>query len=135
LSSHILPEVEQVCSRIIMLVAGRIVANGRIDELKGTIAGAGATVLEARGSDAEGARRALAALHGVRKVDLAPAGESDLFTFAIETDGGDVREAAAALLARRNWTLRDLHRTQSTLEEFFVQKVAEQGLFKAAGRR
>jgi ABC-2 type transport system ATP-binding protein len=135
LSSHILPEVEQVCSRIIMLVAGRIVANGRIDELKGSIAGAGATVLEARGSDADGTRRALAALHGVKKVDLAPAGENDLYTFSIETDGSDVREAASALLARRNWTVRDLHRAKSTLEEFFVQKVAEQGLFKAAGRR
>ena len=135
LSSHILHEVEQTCSRIIMIARGRIVANGRLDELKRTLPGAGRTILEARGDDADGLRRAIAALHGVKGVAVDRTGDG--FTrFSVETaEDRDVRADVGRAAAGRSWTVRELRSTQPTLEEFFVQKVAEQNLgSNAAGQ-
>ena len=140
-SSHILSEVEQICSRIIMIVAGRIAAYGRLDELKQSIAGQGRAVLEARGQDAEGLRRAIAALPGVKNVSLEEI-DAGFRSFNIEPaqDGpgragdGDVREAVARLATGRNWTIRELHLKQPTLEEFFVNMVAEQNLTQPTGK-
>jgi len=127
LSSHILHEVEQVCSRIIMIVGGRVVANGRLDEIRRSIAGGRQTVLVARGDDADGLRRALAGLHGVTRVTVSADG--GVTTFRVETAPGlDLREEIAQTAVRRNWTLRELKLQQTTLEEFFIQKVAEQNL-------
>jgi ABC-2 type transport system ATP-binding protein len=136
LSSHILHEVEQICSRIIMIVGGKIVAVGGLDELKRTISGSGRTILEARGSeDPDGLRRSIAALAGVRGVEV-DSGDGPTVTFRIDTaEGADLREQVGRLAASRNWTIRELHRTQSTLEEFFVQKVAEQNLINRKAPR
>jgi len=128
-SSHILSEVEQICSRIIMIVGGRVVANGRVAELKKSISGSGRTVLNARGSDQEGLRRALAGLRGVKEVQVADQHDGGWATFTIEpAPGADVREEAGRLAIGRGWALRELRSTQPSLEEFFVQMVAEQNL-------
>ena len=128
LSSHILHEVEQVCSRIIMIASGQVVANGRLDEIRHSIAGGRQTVLVARGDDADGLRRAIAGLHHVTRVTVE-AGEGGAVTFQVEAaPGADVREEIGQTAVRRNWTIRELRSRQATLEEFFIQKVAEQNL-------
>jgi gliding motility-associated transport system ATP-binding protein len=128
LSSHILHEVEQVCTRIIMIARGKIVANGRIDEIKQSLGGGGRTILAGRGDDADGLKRSLADLHGVTAVSVEKSGDG-LATFTIGTDGKtDICEAVGQTALRHNWTIRELRSTQMTLEEFFIQKVAEQNL-------
>jgi len=128
LSSHILHEVEQVCTRIIMIARGKIVANGRIDEIKQSLGGGGRTILAGRGDDADGLKRSLTDLHGVTAVSVENRGDG-LGTFTIGTDGKtDVCEAVGQMALRHNWTIRELRPTQMTLEEFFIQKVAEQNL-------
>jgi ABC-2 type transport system ATP-binding protein len=127
LSSHILHEVEQVCSRIIMIVGGQVVANGRLDEIRRSIASGRQMVLVARGDDTDGLRRAIAGLHGVTRVTVSA--ERDATVFHVETAAGlDLREEVGRTAVRRNWTLRELRSQQTTLEEFFIQKVAEQNL-------
>jgi len=132
LSSHILHEVEQVCSHIIMIARGRVVANGRLEDLKRSLPGAGRTILEARGEDADGLRRAIAGLHGVKDVAMDRAGEGYMRFGVDAADDTDVREEVGRMATRRNWTVRELRSTQPTLEEFFVQTVAEQNLGSAA---
>ena len=128
LSSHILHEVEQVCTRIIMIARGKIVANGRIDEIKQSLGGGGRTILAGRGDDADGVKRSLVDLHGVTSVSVEKSDDRSA-TFTIQTDGQtDVCEAVGQAALRHNWTIRELRSTQMTLEEFFVQKVAEQNL-------
>lgn len=128
LSSHILHEVEQVCSRIIMIARGRIVADGRLEDLKRSIAEGTHTFLEARGDDADGLRQALAGLKGVRHVKAERA-DGGCTAFRIQTEGeADVREDVSRLAVSRKWTIRELRSSQTTLEEFFVQTVAEQNL-------
>ena len=128
LSSHILHEVEQVCTRIVMIAGGKVVANGSLDEIRRSIAGGRQTILMARGDDADGLRRALAGLHHITRVTVESGGEG-VVTFHVEAAAGaDVREEIGLTAVRRNWTIRELRSRQTTLEEFFIQKVAEQNL-------
>lgn len=132
LSSHILHEVEQVCSRIIIIAGGRVVANGRLDELKASIGSQGRTILEGTGSDAEGLKRAIGSLHGVTSVRVEH-GDDDSLVFMVETEKeADVRQAVGELAVRRDWAIRELHAQRPTLEEFYIHKIAEQNLSRQA---
>ena len=64
LSSHLLHEVEQVCDRVLILNRGRVIAQGRVDELLRQ-----AHVVEMRIADTERAARMLAALDWVQGVN------------------------------------------------------------------
>src|SRR5512140_179515 len=94
LSTHILPEVQATCSRMLIISGGKLVADGTPDELR---AREKATryrlVIEAAGSPAEAANEKLSALAGVKSCKKV-AGEDGAHTFAI--DGGasaDLRKA------------------------------------------
>ena len=132
LSSHILSEVEQVCSRIIIIAGGRIVADGRLDELKASIGSQGRTILEGTGSDADGLKRAIGSLHGVSSVRIEHSG-GDYRVFHVETEhNADLRQAVGELAVRRDWAIRELHIQRPTLEEFYIHKIAEQNLSRQA---
>ena len=89
LSSHLLAEVEQVCTRVVVMDHGRLVMSGPVHEL---IAAAGVVYLEV--DDPARARTVLDAYPGVRRVE--PEGEG----LAVNV-GHDVRRAdlVAALVA------------------------------------
>jgi ABC-2 type transport system ATP-binding protein len=128
LSSHILHEVEQVCSRIVMISGGKLVADGPLNELRTAIGGQGTTLLEAAGDDADGLKLAIGGLHGVKSVSAEKI-DGDYTAFRIESQGeADVRQAVGELAIRRGWRIRELHTQRPTLEEFFIRKTAEQNL-------
>jgi len=68
LSSHILPEIEASCPRVLVIHRGRIVADGTPDELVAKLGGAGFVRLEAVVGDLEKALRVLRGIEGVRTV-------------------------------------------------------------------
>jgi ABC-2 type transport system ATP-binding protein len=119
LSSHILPEIEAVCPRVIVLDRGRIVADGTKDVLVDELGGAGRVVLEAAVPDAAEAARLLATLPGVRDVHSV---EAPGIHRRFELEGeGDLREDVGALAAQRGWALRELSWTRPTLEQLFAR--------------
>jgi ABC-2 type transport system ATP-binding protein len=126
LSSHILPEVEAVCQRAIIIASGRIRASGTINEVRERIKGASRLIAEIRGPRQE-VENAVRRVTGVKKVD---ASASDGWNrLRIESgEGQDVREEISALAARNNWGLRELRLEVGTLEEFFIQITAEASL-------
>ena len=69
LSTHILPEVEAVCGRVIIIARGRIAVDERLDDLKRD----SAIVVEARGP-ADAIRAAIQTMPGVERVVAEPAG-------------------------------------------------------------
>ena len=69
-STHILEEVEAVCSRVIIIDRGRIVANGTPAELKARSATAGAVHLRARGMPAGQLLERLPAIPGAFRAEL-----------------------------------------------------------------
>ncbi len=128
LSSHILHEVEQVCTRTIIINKGRIVASGSPAELRTQVGAESRLIAEIKGPEAE-VRQAVSALNGVGEVEIrAVDGWNRL---GIEpTNGADVRESVFKLAADRGWSLREMRREVASLEDFFVKITAEQ---KGAG--
>ncbi len=124
LSSHILPEIEAVCPRVIILSRGRMAADGTQDELVRRLGGASHVRLEAAvGSDPAAAARALAALPGIAEaIDEGPAGELRAFRLRCESDE---REAVGRLAQKQGWAVRELSWRRPTLEQIFARIALE----------
>src|SRR5262245_62033549 len=119
-SSHILPEIEAVCPRVIILHRGRLAADGTPEALVATLgAGACVRVEAAVGAAAAEAQRLLAGLPGVSGVeDRGTSGIHRVFEVRGE---GDLREDVGALAAQRGWALRELSWHEPTLEQLFAR--------------
>lgn len=123
LSSHILPEIQAVCGRVMIIAKGQVVYN---DSLSATRVGSFDSVVAAF-------RRApeLSALQRIEGVSSASALEGGRFGFHC-VPGADPREAIAATAAQQDWGLYELHAQTRTLEEIFVALTSGDSLEKAA---
>ncbi|MFL6530988.1 MAG: ATP-binding cassette domain-containing protein [Chthoniobacterales bacterium] len=119
LSTHILPEVEMTCSRVIIINKGKIEACDTPENLLGEIRTARAVVLEAKVGAENGAEE-LKKIAGVRDVTTAADGEWQTFSLRVES-GADVREEVFRLAAERRWSVRELSQRRATLEDVFVE--------------
>jgi len=116
LSTHILPEVEQVCERVLIIDRGAIVADGTPADLQARLIGNPALSVELRASGGQ-ALEALEGLPGV--VQVAPAGE-DRYRVEHESDA-DPRESIFRLAVERAWVLTELAAERTSLEDVFVR--------------
>jgi ABC-2 type transport system ATP-binding protein len=120
LSSHILPEVEASCQRIVIINRGKLVATGTPDELRDRVATGSRLIVEVQ-ADENQVVPVIQELAGVTNVSATH--ESGWVRLAI-TANEDLRTAIAQLAAQHNWPLRELRREIATLEDFFVHIVA-----------
>jgi ABC-2 type transport system ATP-binding protein len=121
LSTHIMSEVEAVCGRAIIIERGQIALDDRLAHLQTD----SAIVLEARGP-ADAIRGALETAPGVERVRLTGQ-DGDFAAFEAHTrQGNDLREALATRLINNGWPLRQLDLRRTTLEDRFVQAVAQE---------
>ena len=116
LSTHILPEVEQVCDRVFIIDHGRIVADGTPEALRMKLIGNPVVRVEIRGAG-DNAPESLGRLPGVVAVERRADG---MFLLEHATDT-DPREAVFHLAVDRGWVLLGLTPEQATLEEVFVR--------------
>ena len=120
LSTHILPEVEATCDRVIIIHRGRVLALDTPANLTRRVRRTAQVVVEANGPAAE-VLAALRAVPGVRGVEAQP---GDPIRAVVSTDPDrDLREALAAAIVTRGWGLRELHPQTLTLEEIFLALV------------
>ena len=119
LSTHILPEVEMTCSRVIIIHQGRIQACDTPDNLLGQIRQAGVVMVEAKVGADDGAEE-LKKIAGVRDVMMDVDGDWKKFSLRVES-GADVREEIFRLATDRHWMMRELSRRRATLEDVFVE--------------
>jgi ABC-2 type transport system ATP-binding protein len=124
LSSHILPEIEAVCPRVILMNKGRIAADGTQAELVASLAERTHVHLEvATGLARDEAVRALAELPGVESVEaLEPV--DDFEAYALHGPG-DLRPIVGELVHARGWRLRELTREAPSLERLFTRVALE----------
>jgi len=119
LSTHILPEVEMTCTRVIIIHQGKIEACDTPENLLGQIRRAGGVVVEAKTGNDSGAEE-LEKISGVREVTTQNDGDWKIFSLRVES-GVDVRPEIFKLAAARRWTLRELTQRRATLEDVFVE--------------
>src|SRR5438128_12169125 len=119
LSTHILPEVEMTCSRVIIIHKWRIEACDTPENLLGQIRQAGGVVLEAKvGND--NAPTQLKKIAGVRDISESEEEGWKILSLRVES-GTDVRPEVFRLARDRNWAVRELTQRRATLEDVFVE--------------
>ncbi len=121
LSSHILPEVSQLCNRVIIINHGQIVASDTPTNLTRQLGGSTRLTLRVAGPEAE----VLAALQGAAGVKKAAAEEGGLFLLEV-APGMEVRPEVARLVVARGWDLLELKAQEFTLEDVFINLVTEE---------
>jgi ABC-2 type transport system ATP-binding protein len=123
LSTHILPEVSMVCSGVVIINRGGIVAQGPIDRLVEQFFPTARVEVEMVGPTAA-VQEGMASIAGVVRVDSV-AGANGASRFVIESARGrDVRGEIFQLAAQQKWNLLELRPVGMTLEEVFMRIVA-----------
>ncbi len=118
LSTHILPEVDAVCDRVLIIDRGSIVAEGTAAELRSRLAGA--PIVRASFAGWVEAREHLAGLPGVNAVSEESADGETRVRLECAT-GADPREDVFRTAVARGWVLRELVREAVSLEDVFVR--------------
>jgi ABC-2 type transport system ATP-binding protein len=115
LSTHILPEVEMICERVIIIARGRIALSDTLKNLQ-----AGAVIgLEVRGPAAK-VRSTIEVIEGVSKVDSREV-QDGISAFEIRTHNDkDLRETISQRVTQNGWTIRQLDLRRRTLEDQFI---------------
>jgi ABC-2 type transport system ATP-binding protein len=124
LSTHILPEVELLCDRVMIIDRGQIVADGTTEELHERWLGRRGLRVAVRpdGSSAEAVAEVLAGLPGVAKMQQVLTPAAELAVFRLEIDAGvDPREEVFRAAVERGWVLFELAEERGSLEDVFVQ--------------
>ena len=120
ISSHILPEVEMTCNRVIIIHHGRILASDTPENLVKTLHAGGFVIVEVRGPGSE-VQAKLRNVEGVDSIECKVAEDGLVRVKVQPKPGEDPREGIYKVVAANGWSLRELSRSRTTLEDIFVQ--------------
>jgi ABC-2 type transport system ATP-binding protein len=117
-STHILEEVDAVCSRAIIIDRGRVVANGTPAELRQRSELAGAVTLRVTGTAAGEITSKLNAIPNVKRVTILDE-QGQVVTARIFPKNDGAALAGAIGEAARGWKVEELHTEEGRLDEVF----------------
>jgi ABC-2 type transport system ATP-binding protein len=123
LSTHILPEVSQICDRVIIMNQGRVVAEDSPRNLTDRLQKGLRTLISVNGPSTE-VKAKLGSVPGVARIS-----ETDRDgEFIVESaEGEGIRPSMAKAIVESGWDLRELKASELSLEEVFMQLVTEEG--------
>lgn len=120
ISTHILPEVEMTCSRVMIMLGGRILASDTPTNLQKLMAGKEQVIAEIAGPVAS-LKAAFVQMAEVEYHDISPAEGVFQRCALTPRDGCDLRPEIFALVQKNGWRLRELTRKRHSLEDIYVQ--------------
>lgn len=118
ISTHILPEVEIMCSRVIVIHKGKVRATETAENLLKGHRSVGELHLEAKAPVS--ATESLRQVAGVKDVTAELDGDWTRFTLRLDakaTPGEEIMRLAS----QRGWPVRELHQKRATLEDVFAE--------------
>lgn len=127
LSSHILPEIQAVCDRIIIINKGVVAADGTADEIARNITNEHKMTLRIEGSTHTAADKkeiadAIRALDGVKYVRADMEREKGIYDYDVEAEEKvDIRRAINDLCHQKGWNILMLQLSDLTLEDIFLK--------------
>ncbi len=133
LSTHILPEVEQICEKVIIIAKGKVVATDSVENLTSRLRGSESVAVEVIPADASApfttVQQRLEQVSGVSRVihKETPKGSKDdgRFHFTVESlEGRHIRPGLAKAVIESGWNLNELHGMALSLEEIFLELTA-----------
>ncbi len=124
LSTHILPEVEQVCERVVIIAKGKLVATDTVANLTTNMRGVETIELEVTGASAPDVQERLERIAGISRIALAGS-EDGLARLTIEAaKDQNVRPEIARAVIGSGWQLQELHGVSLSLEDIFLELTA-----------
>jgi ABC-2 type transport system ATP-binding protein len=121
LCTHILPEVEATCDRVLIINRGKIVADGSPTELQSSFQGKELIYLEIK-TDSQDVQTKLKKLQNVEKVKRISSDGESIKKLTVEcTQGKDLREQLFRMALENNWVLLEMRKEQASLEDVFRQ--------------
>lgn len=123
LSTHILSEVEMICSHVVVINEGQIAASGSIKELSKTHERE-AKIIVVVEAPPDVLVEALSKVPGVARIEPTAGGRPGAVTAVVEpAPGCNPRGDIVRCIAARGWNLLELRTQALTLEEIFVKVV------------
>ena len=125
LSSHILPEVEAICDRIVIISNGKIVADNTPEALSREYSSDRRMMVRVEGPTYE-VERLIHGIEGVKRVNALTSRETGTADFAIELrEGADIRRELFARLAEKGYALLASRSMEKSLEDIFMSLTSE----------
>jgi ABC-2 type transport system ATP-binding protein len=120
ISTHILPEAEAMCSRMLIMYDGKILAADTPENLQKLMQGNSQIIVEIN-APAEELRLALSPMPGLLKFEIAAGDGGFQRCLLTPGDGADLRLDVFMMALERGWLVRELTRTRHSLEDVYVQ--------------
>lgn len=130
LSTHILPEVQTTCSRVLIINGGKLVVDDTPDHLSASEGGKVAITVAAKFSsslDAPAAVQVFSSVAGVSAVEAGPAAGEGTASFVLRYEGLDVRRAVFEKAVASDLVLLEMSRQHVSLEETFRRLTSTEG--------
>jgi ABC-2 type transport system ATP-binding protein len=126
LSTHVLPEVEATCDRVIIMNKGRVLAVDTSENLNRRLRPKSQVYVEATGPAAE-IIQCLQGLPGVVSVEPQAGGNGTVGLIVTTAQDVDLREAVSGAIVHGGWGLREMRPLSLSLEEIFLSLVNAPG--------
>lgn len=121
LSSHILPEIQAVCERIIVINKGNLVADGTPDNLAHNLSTDHKLIVRLAGAEAE-MKAGLKTIRNVVGVESFGEKEPGVYEFTVEArEGADLRRDLFHFAAKKDWPILSLTNSDLSLEDVFLR--------------
>ena len=119
ISTHILPEVETTCNRVLIMRRGRVLVSDTFENLRKRMSD-GQIVAEIT-APLEELKACFEEMAEVEHFDLSRMDGAFLRCALLPTNGQDLREQVFSLVKEHGWTLRELSRSRQTLEDIYMR--------------
>ena len=126
LSSHILPEVSMICSRVLIIHQGKIVAEDTPQNLAQNLQGVEQLQIEVGGPSAE-VIPVLRQVDGVNEVTHRPQQNRDIYLIRVNS-GQDLRDEISRSIVSNGWSLLSMHAVSMSLEDIFLRLTTHEEL-------
>ena len=123
LSTHILPEVQAVCDRLLIINSGKLIADEKTENISRMIEGTRRLNARICGPQRD-VLRTLRSIPEITTAELFGEREGDSFVYSIESTAGvDIRKPLFYTLAKNNMPLIGLEQQGTNLEDIFISLI------------
>ncbi len=119
LSTHILPEVDMTCERVIIINDGVVVAEDSTENLRANIPNNEELIVEFRGSSPEILSK-IKKIKGISEINEQSSDKNTTIYKIISKTGDDVRPEIAKIIVNENLELLEIKYISTTLEQIFI---------------
>ncbi|MBQ7325413.1 MAG: ABC transporter, partial [Clostridia bacterium] len=135
LSTHILPEVQAVCDRIIIINKGKLVANEKTEDIGKVFEGTHRLNLKVCGPTSS-VLSTIRGVAGVAYAEVLGSHDADSTSYLVEsTPGVDIRKLLFNTLAAKGWPIIGIESMGASLEDIFISVVEEPDTTRKKRRR